>query len=822
MGARRIARRVLSNRWLGRGLRAGLAVALAPWAVLIGAALSTRLPSSLEHREPTASASSRDMSVRVLDRNGALLRDLRNDDSERFERRPLADFGDRLPKALVAAEDKRFYEHPGVDPIAMTRALVSSVVARRVVSGASTLSQQLARVVSGARRTWSDKLGVMALAVRIEASLSKDEILEEYLNRVSFGPQVRGAEAASRFYFDKPAHDLSLAEAATLAGIPRGPTLYDPRKHADRLVARRDRILDRMLDGGFANADEVRRAKAEPLVVSSRFASGGAPHFVRAVVAGDVDPCAAKSAIGHDVSSVKTTLDSGLQREVTELARSTLRGLDREHVTAASVIVLDNATGDVLAYVGSPDASDAARLGENDGVRALRQPGSSLKPFVYELGMERLGMSPTTLLFDVDTTFRTAQGDDYRPRNYDEKFHGPVLLRDALGNSFNVPAVATVERIGVAPIVERLRGLGFCSLTEPPSHYGLGVALGDPEVRLVDLANAYATLARGGLSLPVRSLASSTRWDGAISTANVPAPVRVLDERAAWLVTDVLSDKTARLASFGEESVLELPFAVAAKTGTSKGYRDNITVGYTPEVTVAVWVGNFDGSPMNGVSGITGAGPLFRGAMLAASRLRPPTAFVMPEGVETIEVCPLSGKERGADCPPARVDHRATGRGDTVSGGGHCDMHVRADVERDTGHLAGPGCARELVETLVFEAYPAPLRAWAIAAGRPLLPSVLSARCPGARVPERLRDTAAIEFPADGARFFIDPSSVASSAIRIRALAPEAAHRLELSIDGNLVSYPRGGLEWRLVKGHHALRIVVDGESSDPTSFDVE
>lgn len=816
-------RRLVASRRFRKIVVVAVALAALPWMILIGVAVFTVLPPELASRSPVSTSDgARPLSVRIFDRDHHLLRDVRTDDQKRADRKPLADFGDDLVHAVIAAEDRRFYRHPGVDPIAMARAFGSSILARRIVSGASTLTQQLARNVTGAPRNLSSKLSVMALALRIEASLSKDEILEEYLNRVEFGPQIRGAEAAARYYFDKPAKELSLAEAAALAGIPRGPSLYDPKKGTSRLLRRRNRVLDRMASAGLVTTEQAERAKNEPIVLATHFSSGGAPHFVRSLVSGTVDPCADAAPIPSDVVEVTTTLDIGLEREVTELARATVRDLDKQHVTAASVVVLDNTNGDILAYVGAPDFADVARLGQNDGARALRQPGSSLKPFVYELGMEKLGMSPSTLLPDLEMTFATADGGDYRPQNYDERFHGPVLLRDALGSSFNVPAVWTAERIGVPAVVDRLRAIGLCSISEPASHYGLGVALGDPEVQLISLANAYATLARGGVLLPVRGVLEQKRWDGTTVALQASTPKRILDERATYLVTDVLADKTARLASFGEGSVLELPFAVAAKTGTSKGYRDNITVGFTPEVTVAVWVGNFDGSPMKGVSGITGAGPLFRSVMLAAARRRPPTPFIVPEGIDTALVCPLSGKRPQPDCHHRRVDMRMRGRSDTVSGDGSCDMHVRLSIEKATGLVAGPGCPPDLVQEQTFEWYPSLFVEWAKSAGRPLVPTGSSTRCPGGHGPKRIGDAVAIVFPEDGARFFIDEAASSSSAIRFRTRTPSSAKVVTLSVDGHSFTLRGGGLAWRLVRGDHIAKLVADGTPSDEIHFRVE
>ncbi len=602
----------------------------------------------------------------LRDRDGVVLRELRADDGTRARWASLDDVGERVQKAILAAEDLRFARHPGVDPIAMARALGQLVVHRRVVSGASTITQQLARNVARRPRTLGGKFLEAALALRIERALDKRAILEQYLNRVSFGPGVRGVSAASRFYFDKPARDLSLAEAAALAGIPRGPSLYDPRKGTAKLQRRRDRVLGRMLDAGLAQRDEVARALGEPIAVAAHGGNPGAPHLVRAVMAGGIDPAA--GPMRERTSDLTLTIDRRLQRELEVLAADTVRANARRRVSAAAIVVIENASGDILGYVGSPDIEDAARLGHNDGVLALRQPGSTHKPFVYELAMERLGFTAATVLPDVELSLPTKDGD-YRPNNYDGRFHGPVRLREALANSYNIPAVWTVDALGASRVLDRFLALGLSSLDRDAEHYGAALALGDGEVRLLDLANAYATLARGGVWKPVRALAAAVGKDG------VPLPLpaaperRVLGEAEAAVITDVLADKAARLSSFGEGNALELPFPAAAKTGTSKGFRDNYTLGYTPEVTVGVWVGNFDGSPMEGVSGISGAGPLFHDAMLAAAR------------------APASGGLRPARGPASRRPRSARSRAPSPptparTGGGRSSPSTRAGARR--------------------------------------------------------------------------------------------------------------------------------------------
>ncbi|MCC6557810.1 MAG: transglycosylase domain-containing protein, partial [Polyangiaceae bacterium] len=529
---------------LRRVLRWAAAILAAPWILLLAAAALTPLPPELD---PGASARAASVSTVVRDRHGAVLRELRAEGGARAAWVPLDRLGDRIQRALVAAEDRRFARHPGVDPLAIARALGQLVRRRRVVSGASTLTQQLARTLVPRPRTAAGKLAEMALALRIEASLGKREILEQYLNRVDFGPGLRGVEAASRFYFDKPTADLSLAEAAALAGMPRGPAFYDPRRGEGRLRERRDAILGRMRAAGLAPPDEIARALAEPIVLAPRGSGLGAPHLVTAVRAGAIglDPPLDRAA------SITLTIDRGLQRELEVLAAEAVRGLAPRRVTAASIVVLDNATAEILAYVGSPDVEDAARLGHNDGVLAARQPGSTLKPFLYELAMERLGFTAATVLPDVDLEL-PIEGGTYAPRNYDGRFHGPVRLREALANSYNVPAVWTASALGPDRLVERLRALGFTTLDRGGSHYGVALALGDGEVRLLDLAAAYATLARGGLHLPPRAVLEATLPGGApLALSPPPAPARVLDPARARVLVDVLADDKARVASFG-------------------------------------------------------------------------------------------------------------------------------------------------------------------------------------------------------------------------------------------------------------------------------
>ncbi len=807
------------QRTAARRLLLGLlAIAVVPVLTLIGLAVVTPLPAALreDHRF--------DASVRVLDRNGVVLAEVRADDGARARWAPLNQVPAHVQAAVLAAEDRRFYEHPGVDPIAIVRAAGQNLLHLRIVSGASTLTQQLARNVVPRPRTLLGKIKEMALALRIEASLSKSQILEQYLNVVTFGPSLRGIESASRFYFDKPCSALSLSEAALLASMPRGPSVYDPRRSPRALQARRDRVLSRMLDKGWIDAESVERARGEPITLHTRATGFGAPHLVRGLLSGavqrDLGPLTDK------VSVLQTTLDAALQREVQTAARSLVGTLRGRHVSAASVVVLDNASGEVLAWLGAPDFLDDEHGGQNDGVLALRQPGSTLKPLLYGLAMEEMGWTASTLLPDIDLHFPAEQGD-YSPHNYDGLQHGPVRLREALANSYNIPAVYTASVVGPDRVLDRLHAVGFQSLDREADWYGPAIALGDGEVRLIDLANAYATLARGGLALPVRALSFALDTKGQRIEPPPALARRVMAEPTSAVLLDILKDPHARLASFGAGSVLEFPFEVAVKTGTSKGFRDNLTVGVSSSVTVAVWVGNFDGTPMQQVSGITGAGPLFRAVMLAAAKVRPAEPFAAPsEPLERVEVCARSGKRPGPHCQHRVTETFVPGTAPDQT----CEMHIEVLIDRRNGLRAGSGCPSAQVQPQVFESYEPRYTSWAVSTRRPLAPSQGSPLCPGANAwaPAGPRDShdLAIRYPYRGAIFLLDPSLPPSAqGVVVRADAPSSVQRLRFFVDGTLRATRSAPFEqvWMLSLGHHRVWVEADGMgASQPVEFDVE
>ncbi len=571
-------------------------------------------------------------STEFLDRNGAPLRTLLVDETHYRRDVALADVSPHLIAATLAAEDARFFAHPGFDPLAMARAAWNAVRGARPVSGASTITQQL--VKEPGPRVPSAKLLEIARAVRIEFAWTKERILAEYLNRLDYGNLCRGIAMASRYYFAKPPSDLSAAEAAFLAALPRAPGRLDPHRNWPGARERQMWILSRMEETGALTPDEHRRAAAEPLALRGLSREFAAPHFVDLLLQ-------RRGLLPPQGGPVTTTLDLGLTRFVEDALAAQLARMHGHNATGAAAVVLHNPTGEVLALAGSGDYF-AAGAGQVNGAWIERSPGSAVKPFTYLLALEA-GANPATVVPDVPTTFTTPTGL-YRPNNYNHRFHGPVSLRSALGNSLNVAAIRALELGGgEVALHHMLRELGLSTLGHPAEHYGPGLTLGNGETRLLELANAYSTIARGGIHRPFRLLAGAPAWAGR----------RLFSEESAYLVSDMLADNRARAASFGLRSYLALPFPVACKTGTSSDYRDNWSVGFTPEFTVAVWVGNPDGRPMRSITGVTGAAPAMRDILTKLHDTRGTTWFARPPGLREGHVHPLTGHAVAASHPAA-------------------------------------------------------------------------------------------------------------------------------------------------------------------------
>lgn len=577
----------------------------------------------------------RDNSVSVTDRNFLPLRNMLSGKDGVMLPVSLEDVSPWVVLSVLAAEDKRFFEHGGVDLKASARALWQNINAGRVVSGASTITQQLANAVNPKERTLGGKLKEAYAAASLERELSKEEILEAYFNMVNFGGNVYGVQAAALIYFDTDSSSLSLSQSAFLAGLIKSPTRYNPVKNLKAAVKRRDEVLKRMLENGYINEELYKLALEENIKISPQNKKFTAPHYGLFA--------AAKAPAGAAV--IQSTIDGKIQAHIEQILPGYVEALKKNNVTNAAAVVLDNDTGEVLALAGSADYFDERSSGQVNGALSLRQPGSALKPFVYGAAFEE-GFLPSDKVEDEDKFFKGS----FRPKNYDEEYHGSPSMRQALACSYNIPAVQVAGELGAYKVLETLKKAGFSSLEKSADFYGLGIALGNGEVTLLELANAYRALASGGIWRPmVYALNPPLKQEGLAR--------RVFSAETAFMITDILSDNNARAAAFGLNSPLNMPFDFASKTGTSKDYKDNWAVGYSRRFTVAVWVGNFDASPMRRISGITGAAPILRDIAMFLDANYPPeqskadSSFIMPPSLSYADICPVSGKLSSKNCP---------------------------------------------------------------------------------------------------------------------------------------------------------------------------
>lgn len=544
----------------------------------------------------------------LFDRNKEIIHTLRTDKSgRRLEWASLSDVSPSFLKTVVLGEDRRFYSHHGVDIRAFIAAFIRNVSSGRL-RGASTISMQAASMIDTTlkpergRRNLGQKWRQVLTALALEKVWTKQEILEAYINFVYYRGELQGIRAASRGLFGKEPSGITQSESLILASL-----IASPNAPRDR-VAFRSALLGQKT-GIEADRGDIDRKIGEALTSAYqiRFDVALAPHVARALL-----------APGRD--RAVSTLDGRVQRFALESLKNNLASLKERNVSDGAVLVVDNATGEILAYVGnSADTSSAVWI---DGIRARRQAGSTLKPFLYELAIEKGYLTPASLLEDTPVAINTPTGL-YVPQNYDNKFRGTVSARTALASSLNVPAVKALLVTGLSSFVERLRSIGFSSITEEPEFYGYSIALGSADVELYELVNAYRCLARGGLRSALRlTLEGGPR-----------AGVRIMDDRASFIVGQILSDRESRAMTFGLENLLSTRFWTAVKTGTSKDMRDNWCIGFSSRYTVGVWVGNFSGEPMRDVSGISGAAPIWLEIMNFLHASSPSKAPKPPAGV---------------------------------------------------------------------------------------------------------------------------------------------------------------------------------------------
>ncbi len=678
-------------------------------------AIANELPSPTElQNQQTAFVSSK-----IYDREGRLLYEVMDPEGGRRTYVPLEEISSHVINATVATEDRDFWVHPGFDPVAMARAIYYVLTEGEIVSGASTISQQLARMVllpdQRFEQSAERKVKEIILAAELTRVYSKDTILEIYLNELNYGNRAYGIQAAAETYFGTGAANLTLAQASFLAGLPQLPATYDPFGGGlERALSRHQNALALMVKDGYITPAEAEQAAAEMRDYTFRAPQldvGTAPHFVvyvRQIIEELYGPEALYRGAGL---RIHTTLDRDLQNTAEQAVGQGLANLADRNATNGALIALDPATGHILAMVGSADFNDETIDGQVNVALRCRQPGSSIKPLTYVASFER-GWTPATLFWDVRTEFPDGANPPYVPVNYDRKYHGPVLLRDALANSYNVPAVAALQFVGVEGLLEIASRLGVDSLAHPEEHcpeypydrpptYGLALTLGGGEVKLLEITGAFGAFANDGVLMPSSPILRIEDSRGNVLDDNgAPTGRQVISPEHAYLITDILADDQARCAAFSCPSILELSRPAAAKTGTTDDYRDAWTVGYTPQIAAGVWVGNSDNSQMAQVPGAAGAGPIWHNFMEAAHVDLPVRDFTQPSGIVKHEISADSGARPSEHCPNRKEEIFA--RGQEPLDESH-DWYQMVRIDAFTGLRANPFCPDHAVEKLMLD-----------------------------------------------------------------------------------------------------------------------
>ena len=596
------------------------------------------------------------VTTRILDRKGNILYRVYADENRTIVN--LEDIPKHVIHATLAIEDKDFYNHHGFSVTGIARAARANLKGE-YIQGGSTITQQLVKLrLLSSERTITRKIKELILAVLVENNYTKDEILEMYLNTVAYGGSTYGIEEASQRYFGKPVADLSVAESALLAGLPQSPSVYTPFGNNPELAYGRQReVLRRMVEDGYLTAEEAQQASQEPLAFRKDTIDITAPHFVMYVKQ------LLAEKYGEEILTsggliVKTTLDTELQQETQKKVTDEVTSLKRLRITNGAALITNPQTGEILSMVGSTDYFNFAEDGQVNVVLRERQPGSSIKPLTYAIALER-GWTPITIIEDTPVTYAVQGSPPYSPKNYDGQFHGRVTLKESLASSYNIPAVKTLNAIGIDTLIDKAERMGITTW-ENRKRYGLSLTLGGGEVRMIDMAQVYGAFANGGYKVEPNPILEITTYKGEVLYRNECALDRknclneqVLDSGVAYLISNILSDNGARTPAFGPMSALTIPNQeVAVKTGTTNNLRDNWTIGYSSDRLVAVWVGNNDNTPMSYVaSGITGASPIWNKLMRLLLNENEPHHFAQPPNVVKTAVCLNSGTLACSGCP---------------------------------------------------------------------------------------------------------------------------------------------------------------------------
>ena len=740
----RVAKKPRAPFWKGRGgcLIRGFVIflfGLVGLALLGGSialyqyySIARTLPSVSDLRE----RASQFETTRILDRNGNVLYEIIDPNAGRRTYVPLDRISPYVVAATIATEDKDFYSHPGFDLWAITRALWENYRTEGQGGGASTITQQLARNLllspeERVQRTYTRKAREIILAAEITRRYTKDEILELYLNENYYGNLAYGIEAASETYFGKTADQLTLAEGAFLAGLPQSPSIYDIYTNPEDTLTRHQQVLVLMFQVSLERTCIPVSNSDDPVCVSAPDATNAAneikayqfrppnieiryPHWVT-YVRGQLEEMYDPQTIYRSGFTIYTTLDPNLQDTAQRIVTEQVAALIDKNAHNGALVALKPSTGEILAMVGSADFYNDVIDGQvNMATSPTRQPGSSIKPINYVAAFEK-GWTPATLIWDVPSEFPPS-GDPndprepYKPVNYDEKFHGPMTVRTALSNSFNVPAVKTLQFVGIhdnpdTPQKDGMIGmaerLGITSLTRPD--YGLSLTLGGGDVSLIEMTGAFSVFANGGQRVPSVAILKIVDHNGEVVYEYQPEPgEQVIRAEHAYLINSILSDNEARSWMFGHNSALNLSFPVAAKTGTTNDFRDNWTLGYTPDLVAGVWVGNADYTPMVNTSGLSGAAPIWSQFMEVAVPYATggsATPFSRPAGIVDKIICATSGTEPSNWCKEQRSEIFASDQPPLPAGK---DLYRKTTLDTWTGLEASDACKDFTEEQMVI------------------------------------------------------------------------------------------------------------------------
>ncbi|MEN6392501.1 MAG: PBP1A family penicillin-binding protein [Anaerolineaceae bacterium] len=777
-------------------------------------------------------------SIRIIDRYGKLLYEILEKDTGRNFVVPLDHIPKELRDATIATEDIHFYTNPGVDIAGIIRAVWINLRGGETLAGGSTITQQVARnlLLNSQERSIKRKIRESYLAWRISRRYTKDEIRALYLNQMYYGGLAYGVEAPSQTYVGKSVSELDLAESAMLAGMPQAPAIYNPLINFDEAKERQLTVLSLMQKVGFITPEQYNSAKNEPLVLTSTPYPIEAPHFVM-MVKNELDRIVFKenSPINLKASgglTVRTTLDLDWQHVAESAVAAQIARLKTSpdglghNVNSAALVSLDPVSGEILALVGSPDYFDTSISGAINMTLSPRQPGSALKPIVYAAALDPAQPHPwtaATMILDVSTSFTTHDGRAYTPSNYDGVEHGPVLVRQALASSLNIPAVITLNHIGLETLFNDTKKLGIDTLNDP-NNADLSIALGGGAVRLLDLTAAYAAFANGGYQVIPQSIIEIKDQSGnLIYTPQPHQKIRVMDERVAWLISDILSDNDARTLGFGKNSILRLGFPAAVKTGTTTNFHDNWTVGYTPDLVTGVWAGNTDYKPMRDVTGLTGAAPIWHHFMRSVLSGAAEKSFTQPSGLVQMEICYLSGLLPTSACPYCRLEWFISGTQPT---------------QFDTVYKSVPANSIQLNQmsdhtiqgNITVLDLPASARAWASTHGFILYSDLISSSTNNL-AHDSENPYIYIANPAVNSRFVLTANAPESSQkININIASNTLFEKIELWMDGSrLTTFNKDPYEfwWTLSPGEHqvwAIGFSASGEATqaEPVSFSVQ